>query len=283
MIGPFLAVGTAACGAALVVYGAARWRRTGRQLRIQMRSEAAGHARPGAYRESDLADLPPPVRSYLRRVLRDGQPLIQAAEIRQRGRLRLSETRRRWLPYTSTQLVTPRPPGFLWEARLAVAPGLAVFVRDGYIAGEGLLQASVLGLATVASCRGRGEIADSELMRYLAEAPWYPTALLPGHPVRWQQTAPAAAQATIANGDTQVSIEFCFGDDGLVRAVRTQARYRAVAGSFVPTPWEGSFFEYAERSGMLVPTRGQVRWIIDGQPFLCWEGELTGITYDWAT
>ena len=64
-------------------------------------------------------------------------------------------------------------------------PGLVTYVHDTFIGGEGRLHASMLGLFTVADVQGGGEIARGELMRYLAEAIWYPTALLPSQGVRW--------------------------------------------------------------------------------------------------
>lgn len=58
-------------------------------------------------------------------------------------------------------------------------PGLPARVHDAYVAGEGILHASLLGLFTVADLRGTDYIAEGELMRFFAEAAWYPTALLP--------------------------------------------------------------------------------------------------------
>jgi hypothetical protein len=66
------------------------------------------------------------------------------------------------------------------------APGLPVRVHDAYVAGEGVLNARVLGLVSVVDMRGTGEVAEGELMRFFAEAAWYPTALLPSQGVRWQ-------------------------------------------------------------------------------------------------
>jgi hypothetical protein len=43
-----------------------------------------------------------------------------------------------------------------------------------------------MGLSALADLRCEGEIARGELMRYLAEAAWYPTALLPSQSVQWE-------------------------------------------------------------------------------------------------
>src|SRR3712207_6139748 len=68
----------------------------------------------------------------------------------------------------------------------AVMPGLPVRVHDAYVAGEGILHASLLGLFPVVDMRGTSDVAEGELMRFFAEAAWYPTALLPSQGVRWE-------------------------------------------------------------------------------------------------
>ena len=57
-----------------------------------------------------------------------------------------------WRPFNSTQRVITQRPGFDWEARIAMLPGLPVRVHDAYIAGEGMLHASLFGLVSVAIC-----------------------------------------------------------------------------------------------------------------------------------
>ena len=67
-------------------------------------------------------------------------------------------------------------------------PGLPVRVHDAYVAGEGILHASVLGLFTVVDMSGTREVDEGELMRFLAEAAWYPTALCPARACAGRQS-----------------------------------------------------------------------------------------------
>ena len=83
-------------------------------------------------------------------------------------------------------------------------PGLPVRVHDAYIAGEGILHASLFGLVSVANLRGTPEAAQGELLRLLAEAAWYPTALLPSQGVRWEAVDDSSAKATLKDGDSTV-------------------------------------------------------------------------------
>jgi hypothetical protein len=194
----------------------------------------------------------------------------------------MGETQAKWSRFTSTQVAVTRRPGFDWDGRIAMAPGLKVFVHDAYVAGEGILHVELLGLATLADLRGTPEVAQGELMRFLAEAVWYPTALLPSQGVRWDPIDEASAKATLADGATTASLVFHFDEAGLVSGVWAAARSRTVNGALVATPWQGRFWGYAIRAGMRVPLEGEVAWELAEGSWPYWRGRATEITYDFA-
>ena len=103
--------------------------------------------------------------------------MVSAVRVEHTGTFNMSDTSEQWKLFTSDQRVIARLPGFDWDARIAMAPFLPVYVHDAYVAGEGMLYAKVIGLFSVADLRGTPEAARGELMRFLAEAAWYPTAL----------------------------------------------------------------------------------------------------------
>lgn len=109
---------------------------------------------------SDLAGLPLPVQRYFRTVLRDRQDVVAAARIQHRGTFNMGDGQDKWKPFSSEQRVVTQRPGFDWSARIAMLPGVPVYVHDAYVAGVGVLHASVLGLFTVADMRGGGAIAE---------------------------------------------------------------------------------------------------------------------------
>nr|WP_319560476.1 DUF6544 family protein [Marispirochaeta sp.] len=96
-----------------------------------------------------LKGLPAPVQRYFRRALEPGTPMVAKVRVRHRGSFNMAEDDSNWKPFTSRQLVNVNPPGFLWDAKISVLPGLsplAARVHDGYIGGEGILHASLGGL-----------------------------------------------------------------------------------------------------------------------------------------
>jgi len=161
-------------------------------------------------------------------------------------------------------------------------PWLTVKVHDAYVGGEGLLHASLAGLFTLADLRGSGEIAEGELMRFFAEAAWYPTALLPSQGVRWEAVDERSARASLSDGQLTLSLLFSFDDQGLIASIGAQARGRAVGGKVIATPWQARMWNYIEHDGMRVPLEGEVAWLLPQGPAPYWRGRITRIDYEFA-
>lgn len=267
--------------AALVLYGKSRWDAGTTELRARLDAARAPLA-PARFDPAELEGLPAPVQRYFRAALTEQQPLVAALDMAHTGTFNMGESNDNWKPFTSTQRVITRRPGFDWDGRVAMLPGLSVHVHDAYVAGEGLLHAAVLGLVTVADLRGTPEVAQGELMRFFAEAAWYPTALLPSQGVRWEAVDAQSARATLQDGGLTLTLLFRFNAEGLIDTVRAEARGRTVGKAVVPTPWQGRFWGYELRDGMRVPTQGEVAWLLPEGPRPYWRGRVTRVDYEFA-
>ena len=232
------------------------------------------------YDSRELEGLPLPVQRYFRAVLKDGQRLIGVAQFTHTGTFNMGETTPNWRPFWSSQIVTTRPPGFDWDGRVRMAPGLNAFVHDAYVSAEGLLHATLLGLVTVADVRGTPDAAAGELLRYLAETVWYPTALLPGQGVHWTEIDENTARATLTDGPTTVSLDFRFGHSGLIESIYASARPRIVDGTVTRMPWRARVWAYDARDGVRIPLEGEVAWVLPDGPYPYWRGRITSIEYE---
>jgi hypothetical protein len=208
-----------------------------------------------------------------------GTPIIRAVDVAHAGTFNMSPTGERWRRFSSRQRVVTRRPGFVWDGRVAIAPGLAVHVHDAYVDGEGVLEPAILGLFTLANLRDRREVARGELMRYLAEAAWYPTALLPSQGIRWEPIDDRSARATLIDGDLRLTMTFRFGTDGLIETIRAEDRGRTLGHRILPTPWEVRTFDYQRRDGLLIPIQGEVAWFTPEGRLAYWRGRITAIRY----
>lgn len=233
------------------------------------------------FNDIQLVDLPPPVQRYLRIALKNGQPIIKSAKFSHAGAFNMSAADQAWKPFTSNQTVVVNRPGFVWDARVKMFPLVNVNVHDAYIAGEGSLRASILGMFDVANMKGSEVMAQSELLRFLAETPLYPTSLLARKGMNWKAIDDHAAQITLTDLAIQVTMTFRFNDDGLIDTVWAAARGR-ISGKIVDyMPWQGRFWNYAECGGIMVPLEAEVEWLTPEGPKPYYRGKLTAISFEY--
>ncbi|WP_135805911.1 DUF6544 family protein [Halorussus marinus] len=267
-----LAVGAAAVGLA----GRLRHERATATLVADLLADADRSRR--AVAPEEFAGLPDPVRRYLDLALADDRSHVRTARLRQRGEFRLGGAESAWKPFAATHHVAVRPPGFVWDAAIEAAPLVPVRVVDSYVGGTGGLRATLFGLVAVADPAPTPELDEGELVRYLAEAVWLPSALAPGAGVAWDPIDDRSARATVDHRGTTASAVFHFEDDRIVRVTADRPR-RLPDGRFESTPWTGSFGRYRERNGVTVPTEASVAWRLPAGDLPYWRARVTGIDH----
>lgn len=279
----FVGLGVFVVGLALALWSKARSQQGAlSQLTesLVLASRARGAARANL---NELTGLPAPVARYFERVLQNGQPVIRLARFSQTGTLRTDAMNDRWLEFEASHIVAPSAIGFLWSARVAMAPLLHVRVLDALVAGYGSGQVTLISAFTLAAAKGNLEMNSGALHRFLAEAVWYPTALLPGARLRWSAIDDNTALATLTDNGVTVSLEFRFNTAGEVAGIYTPARWGTFDGGYEQVPWEGHFRNYVDRGGMVVPSEGEVGWYLEGKWRSVWKGTITEATYEFAS
>lgn len=242
----------------------------------------AGNELPAGklFRVEDLAGLPAPVQRYLAKVIQEGQPYVETVRLRQVGHFRLGDTDAPWKALQAEQYFTTTPPGFVWDARIDMAPLVRARVIDLYQSGQGLLRAKIFSTLTVAEAQRSVELNTGELMRHLAEAVWFPTAFLPGQGIAWLPIDDRAAKATITHGDTRASLVFYFDDRDQVERIHAERWYQRGDGAFELVPWTGTWRHYQARNGLLIPNEGEVKWHLADGDLPYWRAHLVEIAYN---
>lgn len=278
MWGIGLAMLAAVAGVTLWI-GARRWHAESARVVATLRSHARNSEAP--LQEADLAGLPAPVVRYFRRVLREGQPMITAATITWEGEFNMGRPGKdNWRPFTARQEFVPGAPGFVWNARIAMWPGVPVFVRDSFVDGRGSMRGAVWGLIPVVTAEGTPTLASGALQRYLGEAAWLPTALLPRSGVTWTAVDDTRARGTLSAGGTTVSLEFRFDEHGRNVSVFTSERfYDDGRQPPVARPWEARNSAFGEYHGVTVATSSVAEWQLPEGPFAYWRGRPLMVEY----
>lgn len=288
LLGVVVALALALGVVAMVRRRARHWERESAALVARLHEVAAarraGAAVAGPFAPADLVGLPAPAARYLGLVLPPGQPPIRHARVSWAGRFNLGRPGAdRWVRFTAVQDFVPGAPGFVWDARMAMAPGLEVWVRDRYLGGEGEMRGAVAAIVPVVAKRGGGELAAASLLRNLGEAVWLPTALLPASGVRWEPLDARSARARLAADGLEVALDVRFGDDGLVSSLFAPERsFDDGKNPPAPRPWLARILAWEERHGVTVPSEAVAEWLLPDGPFAYWKGRLLGVEYELA-
>lgn len=233
-------------------------------------------ARSDVVQESDLDRLPEPVRKYLLFTQIVGKPRVQTVRLKQNGRFRMNE-KQGWMNLQAEEYFTIDPPGFVWYGRLNPFPLIKFEGLDRFYSGEGHFLIKLMNWITVVDSRGP-ELNASELLRYLSEIIWFPTAFLCDY-ITWEPLTDKSARATIQVGDTATSADLYFDDQD--RLVNLQAdRHRAVDNGYELARWSTPIETYGEMNGIFIPIQAQAVWNLDWGDLDYFDGGITEIEYD---
>lgn len=266
------------CLVALLGINRVRLDRANAELVQELLAES-NPASDAVFRAEDVQGLPQPVQRYLLKVIPEGQPYVQAVRLVQAGEFRLGDRTAPWKAMEAEQCFTVDPAGFVWDAKIEMAPLVSARVVDMFKSGKGALRAKIFSTITVADAQGP-ELDSGELMRYLAEATWFPTAFLPGQGIEWSPIDDHSALATIEQSGTSAAVVFYFDEQDLVESIYAPDRLREVDGRYEPTPWTGQWRNYQIRQGLLIPIEGEVAWNLPDGDLTYWQAHLDSVEYD---
>jgi hypothetical protein len=217
--------------------------------------------------------LPGIVENYLERALPAGGPTASAVRIAQKGELMLKSDGRA-LRFHAVEELAVAEVGFIWRAKVRIAPLVSMRVVDSYRAGKGSLDGRLFGVPVA---RGRGQETNAgQAMRYLAELAWVPHALAANGELEWHQLEDDIVEVAARAGSSKVAVGLRFDRNGDILAAFAD-RPRREGGRFVPRHWIGIYGDYAELGGVRLPTRAEVRWELPDGPFTYWRGTVTSV------
>ncbi|WP_348642026.1 DUF6544 family protein [Mesorhizobium sp. M8A.F.Ca.ET.142.01.1.1] len=174
--------------------------------------------------------------------------------------------------FSARQTTSLRRCEFEWRA--STGPFGCISVVDA-LKGEGAeIDVRIFHLFRVASAKGGTALLKGEIMRYLAELAWAPDAILGNPSLDWTVVDSQVLRVRADNGDASGEVELRLDESGRIASVIAKDRPRKEGDVFVERPWLGQFFDYKEFQGRLLPTLGEVGWVLDGQTFVAWRGNL---------
>ena len=227
-------------------------------------------------RKADLEGLPRSVQNWLEYSQVIGKERIKTVYLKQKGLMRTTEDGK-WMPAEAAQYFRVDEPGFIWTAKIKIAPAIYLAGRDKYYEGKGHMLIKLLSLIPIADSRGE-EIDQGTLLRYMAEMPWFPTAALSNY-IKWEEVDSNRARATMSYGGVTASGVYEFNEKGELVSF-TANRYREVNGRYVLQDWGGLTREYREFNSIKIPNKTDVVWKPETGDFTWYKLEITEIEYN---
>ena len=188
----------------------------------------------------------------------------------QTGRMRTNNAAR-WMPFTAQQSISVIHCAFGWRAR--TGPFRLEWICDTLENGEGKLSVKALGLVPMAHFEQSAALTRGQLIRYLAELPLAPDAMVCNDWLIWRSLDENRLSVSAGTGDKAVEVIFTLDQDGLVGEGFAE-RPRAVGSDFVMTPWRGRYSDYRLHKGRRLPFAAEVEWEIDGSACVVWQGRM---------
>jgi hypothetical protein len=150
------------------------------------------------YSVKQITNLQEPVQGYFKYSLQDTQNYISYVELKHDEIFRQGQGQG-WMLIEGQEYFTTENPGFIWRGKMK--PFLIFWIdgKDKFIGGNGNFQIKLLSLFTVVDAKGK-ETDEGELLRWLAEAPWFPTSLLPSKYLHWEGVNSNSAKAVVEYG-----------------------------------------------------------------------------------
>lgn len=207
-----------------------------------------------------IKDLPRPVQRYFNNILSKDRAIIQIAKFKQVGELKVNPKAKEYSPFKASQTVSIPSASFVWDAKIDTSPIVHVNVIDTFINGVAASKVLLFSALKVAKDGNKDELNSAALYRYLAEAPFYPTALLPSSGVTWKPVDNNKALATLTKNGITISLEFRFSSKGEIIGVYTKERFGKFGEDYIQYPWEGKYSDYKTFNGVKIPTKCEVGW-----------------------
>lgn len=215
--------------------------------------------------------LPAAVHGLALRLGADQEAQRSSVHLTQSGRMKPPGAAS-WMSFRATQTISTTECAFDWRAR--GGPFGVVSARDALADGEGRFDVMALGIVPISRVEHSAALVRGELMRYLAELPWAPDAILLNAGLRWRVDGPDTIAVSAGDGETGAEVTLSLDGEGRVLQAFAPDRPRSATAPTLPTPWRARFSDYRRHDGMWLPFAGEVAWEIDGALATYWQGRI---------
>jgi len=228
-------------------------------------------------RESDLKDLPEPVKNWLRKSGMLGKAFVQTGRVSQIAEMQMKANQQNWMTAKAIQYTTIDEPAFIWSVDVKMNSIVHFHGRDKFEDGKGEMLIKMNSLFNIVNEHG-DKLDEGTLQRYLGEMVWFPSMALSSY-ISWEEINDKSAKATMSYMGTQGSGTFYFNDKGDATKF-TAMRYQGNEPKAKRQLWSMNISDYKVFEGIKVPAKMTSTWKMDEKDWTWLKLEVTDIKYN---
>ncbi|RIH64330.1 hypothetical protein D1164_14645 [Mariniphaga sediminis] len=227
--------------------------------------------------ESDIKELPEPVKNWIRNSGAIGKPFISIGKVTQKAEMKMKAEQENWLTATAIQYTTIDNPAFIWSVDVKMNSLLNFQGRDKFENGKGEMLIKMNSLINVVNEHGE-KLNEGTLQRYLGEMVWFPSLALSPH-ITWEQINDTTANATMSYEGNKGNGTFYFNKNGDI--IKFSAlRYNGNNADAKRHEWIMNISEYNTFEGIEVPSKMTATWKLPEGDWTWLKLEITDIKYN---
>ena len=221
------------------------------------------------YSHEQIKGLPDPVQRYFKYALQENRTYISYVRLKHGGEFR-TKPDQKWMAIDGQEYFTTQKPGFVWFGKVPL-----VSATDTYINGTGNLKVKLVSIIKLVDAKGK-ETDHGELLRWVAETPWFPTALLPSEKLKWEPINNDSARVILSDDELTVDGIFHFNLQGQITHFYAK-RYR---DKNTLENWTGYYRDYRAVEGIQIPHNVEVEWNLELGDFCYAKFNINEIEYN---
>jgi hypothetical protein len=231
------------------------------------------------FNHEELKDHPELIQNYFSKVVKEDSEIPLFISVKQKSEFK-TDLNSEWFPMSADQYFTTNEPNFVWFSELETSSFFWINAIDSYINGTGNMLIKFNSSITIADSWGI-ELDKSGLFRYISEAVFFPTKLVPSENLSWNVLDSNIAEIKFENGDLSVVAKLFFNSDNLIERIETYDKYRAFDDGFRKSLYSVYFSRYKlMANSFLVPTYMETEWTLPSGLFKYGKYNIVDIQYE---
>jgi hypothetical protein len=228
---------------------------------------------------SELEDQPNLVKRFFRSVVSDSILIPKFVTIEQSAQFK-TDVNSDWKQLKATQYFSTELANFIWVSEMKTSKFFWVNAIDSYINGKGNMLIKLNSSITVADSWGI-ELDKSGLFRYISEAVFFPTKLLPTKNLLWNILDSNLAEIKFTNSANSIVAKLYFDTEYKITKIETYDKYRALGENFEKSLYTVYFSNYKTvNNHFKVPKKMEVEWDLAAGKFNYGKFKIDEITYE---